>query len=84
MSATRTIKTESALEDADAIDAIRTFVNVQARAWARRQMNELLPRVLRLMDEARARGDRPDVAALIRQVHLERQLPQPQLEGSSE
>jgi hypothetical protein len=76
MTPSRTVKADTALEDADAIDAIRTFIGVQARSWVRRQQNEMIPRVLHLMDAARSRGDAVDVPALIRQVHLERQVPE--------
>ena len=71
----RNVKTQAELDDHAVVDAVRSFVNVQARDWNRRQLNAVLPRVLRLVDEARANGDAPDVAALIRQVFLERQIP---------
>lgn len=71
----RSSKTPEELDDAAVVDAVRTFLAVQARDWQRRQQNEVLPRVLKLVDEARANGDAPDVPAIIRQVFLNRQLP---------
>ena len=79
MAVSRNQKTREELDDQAAIDTLRTFINVQARDWARRQQNEIQPRVLRLIDEARANGDRPDMVGLIREVYLERQMPQPKL-----
>lgn len=75
----RSAKTEDELDDAAVVDAIRSFIRVQASDWQRRQLNAMLPGVLRLVDEARANGDRPDVVAIIRQVYLKRQIPQPEL-----
>lgn len=75
MSISRSIKTTEELDDAAVVDAVRAFINVQGRDWVRRQLNAVQPRVLRLVDEARANGDAPDVPALIRQVFLDRQIP---------
>lgn len=72
---------ESELDDAAALDTIRTFIAVQARDWQRRQLNRVAPRVRALIDEARSNGDAPDVPALIRQVWLDRSLPSAELEG---
>ena len=80
MTISRGRKTEEVLQDAAVADAVRTFIAVQARDWVRRQQNELIPQVLRLVDDARAAGDAPDVPAIIRQVHLDRQVPKPALE----
>jgi len=64
-------KSEIELEDEAIADAVRTFIGLQSRVWARQQKNAVLPRVLRLADEARANGRAVDVPALIKQVWLE-------------
>lgn len=79
--AARGFKTEEHLEEAAIIDTLRTFIAVQARDWQRRQQNALVPRVLRMVDEARANGDAVDVPALIQQVWLDRRLPAPAIEA---
>ena len=80
MTISRSQKSEETLEEAVIVDTIRQFINVQSRDWVRRQQNALIPAVLRLVDDARAAGDAPDVAALIRQVWLHGELPRPALE----
>lgn len=79
MGVTRSAKTDDELDDAAIVDAIRSFIRVQASDWQRRQLNEVQPQVFQLVDAARERGDRPDVPAIIRQVYLKRQLPLPEL-----
>lgn len=74
----RTAKTTEELDDAAITDAVRTFIDVQARDWKRRQLNVVLPGVFLLVDQARANGDRPDVPAIVRKVYLQRQIPQPE------
>lgn len=64
-------KSEIELEDESIADAVRTFIGLQSRVWVRQQKNVILPRVLRLADEARASGKAVDVPALIKQVWLE-------------
>lgn len=74
MTISRSTKTREALEDSAIARAIRAYYTVEAQNWREAQVNATLPRVLVLVDEARARGDAIDVAALIRQVHLERDI----------
>lgn len=64
-------KTEVELEDEAIADAVRTFVNLQARNWVRQQKNRVLPAVIEAADEARRSGKRVDVPALIKQVWME-------------
>lgn len=64
-------KTEVELEDEAIADAVRTFIVLQSRVWVRQQKNAILPRILKMADEARANGKAVDVPALIRQVWLE-------------
>lgn len=78
MAISRKAKVESELEDAAIADAVGTYVSVQARDWKRRQLNRVLPGVFALVDAARAKGDAPDVPAIIRQVFLKREIPQPE------
>jgi hypothetical protein len=79
MAVSRRTETDQDLEDAAVADACRTYIALQARDWQRRQRNRVLPAVLRLVDEARSNGDAPDIPALIKQVFLDRDLPE--LEG---
>lgn len=64
-------KSEVELEDEAIADAVRTFITLQSRVWVRQQKNAILPRILKMADEARANGKAVDVPALIRQVWLE-------------
>jgi hypothetical protein len=74
MSVSREIKDKTVLEDNAVARAIRAFYTVQAQNWRETQVNAVLPRVLVLVDEARAKGDAVDVGALIRKVHLDRDI----------
>lgn len=64
-------KGETELEDEAIADAVRSFINLQARAWVREQKNRVLPRVIELADEARARGKRVDVPGILKTVWME-------------
>lgn len=75
MTISRTAKTPEQLDDEAVVGLIRGFVTVQAADWRRRQLNVVLPRVFRAIDEARARGDAPDVKAILKQVWVERDIP---------
>ena len=75
-SISRNTPTRDELDDAAIADAVRSFIALEARDWQRRQRARLLTPVLRLVDEARERGDAPDVAAFIRQVWLDRKMPE--------
>ena len=65
---TRDVKTSEELDDAAIVDAVRSFIRVQERDWARREMNRVLPVVLREVDRQRSLGNVPHVPSLIRRV----------------
>jgi len=67
-------KSDTVLQDEDIADAVRSFIALQARSWQRRQKNAVLPKVSRMVLDARDNGDEPDVPGIIRQVWLERDL----------
>ncbi len=68
-------KTEDELDEAALIDALRSFVRVQARDWERRQLNRIFPAVRREVATALASGNAIDVGAVIRKVWVNRELP---------
>ncbi len=68
-------KTETELDEAALIDAIRSYVRIQARDWERRQLNRIFPSVRREVVAALGRGDAIDVPALIRKVFVAGELP---------
>lgn len=70
----RDTKTQEELDDAAIVDAVRSFIRVQERDWSRRQMNAMLPKVLKAVDTARANGERPDVKKIIEQAFTGRLL----------
>lgn len=74
MSLSRRIKTEAGLQEEEVARAVRAYVAVLAANFRGRQVNATLPRVLTKIDEARAAGNAPDVAKIIKQVFLERDL----------
>lgn len=67
-------RTEDELEDAEIAAIVSAFYRVKANAWLRRQLAAAMPTVKRAVVEARARGDRPDVAQICRQVLVEQQM----------
>ena len=79
--AARNPKSETELDDEAIIAYIRAFVNVMAADWRRRQLNAILPEVMSRVDAARAKGDLPDVRAIIDQVWVDKDGPKGLLES---
>lgn len=69
------LRTEDELDEAALIDAIRTYVRIQARDWERRQLNRIFPAVRREVMKAQGDGNAIDVAGVIRKVFVQRELP---------
>lgn len=69
--AARNAKSDAELDDEAAIDYVRSFVGVMASDWRRRQLNDILPKVMGAIDTARERGDVPDVREIMKLVWLE-------------
>lgn len=73
--AARRAKTETELDDEAIVAYIRSFVTVMSADWRRRQLNAVLPEVMKLVDEARAKGHEPDVRAILDRVWIDRKGP---------
>ena len=71
----RTAKTREQLDDESVVNYIRSFVTVQAADWRRRKLNDVLPRVLKMVDAARDNGDSVDLPTLMKQVWVEQDMP---------
>jgi hypothetical protein len=71
----RTEKTEEEMDDEAVVAYIRSFVTVMAADWRRRQLNKVLPEIMKQVDAARARGDAPNVHAIMQKVWLDAEGP---------
>ena len=76
----RSPKSEVELDDEAIIAYIRAFATVMAADWRRRQLNAVLPEVMKRVDAARAKGDLPDVKAIMDQVWVDSDGPKGLLE----
>jgi hypothetical protein len=68
-------KTDTELDDESIASYVRGFVQVMAADWRRRQLNSVLPKVMNLVDEARAKGHEPDVRKILDQVWIDKDGP---------
>ena len=73
--AARNPKTETELDDEAIVAYIRSFVSVMAADWRRRQLNVILPDVMKQVDEARAAGHEPNVHAILQKVWIDKEGP---------
>lgn len=68
--------TDRQMADATITDAINSFIALRAREWQRDQRRAILNRVFTLVDYERDIKQRePDVAAIIKKIWLNRELP---------
>ncbi len=75
MTAGRIQKTEEQMDDEAVMAYIRSFITVQAADWRRRQLNTVLPEVMKQIDAARAKGNLPDVRRILDKVWLDKAGP---------
>jgi hypothetical protein len=73
--AARTTKDDTELDDEAIVAFIRSFITVMAADWRRRQLNAVLPSVMKQVDAARAAGHEPDVRAILDKVWIDRKGP---------
>lgn len=73
--AARRPKTEEEMDDEAIVAFVRSYATVMAADWRRRQLNAVLPEVMKRVDEARAKGNAPDVNAIMQQVWLNAEGP---------
>lgn len=71
----RTTKTETELDDEAVVAYVRSFVTVMSADWRRRQINAILPQIMKQVDTARAKGDQPNVHAILQKVWVDKQGP---------
>lgn len=73
--AARNPKTETEMDDEAIVAYIRSFVTVMAADWRRRQLNVILPEVMKQVDAARSAGHAPNVRAILDKVWIDKEGP---------